>query len=294
MKKLLALAAAISCAVTMTGCASLLERQYVTSDLHTSKFWESEAADTLRAENRQDIVNDLLLLIGQQKENATLRLYNFTDDVSAADTVQQAATEVRQETPMGAYAVEFITSSVHPQRGYYEVDLIISYRRSSEQIKAVKNATSAEAVASLLEAAVEEDRKDLAVRIGYWDLSSRETIESAMAQLRAELGLGDGAPYWAVNYYPEGGKTGLVEFLLDAPPPAANEETDAEAGGETTESSSAGETGAPKVEEVPAQMPAAQGVALPAAEEPFLSAPQAAAAEETAPQAVSAKTPAAE
>ena len=48
----------------LTGCASLLEREYSTVEPHSSKLWESEAADTLRAENYQDIVNDLLILIG--------------------------------------------------------------------------------------------------------------------------------------------------------------------------------------------------------------------------------------
>ena len=52
----------------LTGCASLLERSYTTSEPHSSKFWESEAAATLRAENRQDMVNDLLILIGQHTE----------------------------------------------------------------------------------------------------------------------------------------------------------------------------------------------------------------------------------
>lgn len=33
----------------LTGCASLLERSYTTSEPHSSKFWESEAAATLRA-----------------------------------------------------------------------------------------------------------------------------------------------------------------------------------------------------------------------------------------------------
>ena len=234
MKKMFVPTLALCCALVLTGCASLLERQYVTSDLHTSKFWESEAADTLRAENRQDIVNDLLLLIGQHKESATLRLYNYTDDVAAADAVQQATTEVRQETPMGAYAVEYITSSVHPQRGYYEIDLIISYRRTAEQMKTVVNATSAEAVASLLEAAVEEGKEELAVRIGYWDATSRETIDAAMAELRAEKEI-DGAPYWAVNCYPAEGEVGLVEFLLNAPAPEETPEEEAEDAVETAD-----------------------------------------------------------
>ena len=47
--------------LSLTGCSALLERNYATVEPHSSKFWESEAAGTLRAENYQDIVNDLLI-----------------------------------------------------------------------------------------------------------------------------------------------------------------------------------------------------------------------------------------
>ena len=77
----------------LTGCASLLERTYSKVEPHSSRFWESEAADTLRAENYQDIVNDLLILIGQHTESASLRLYNFEDDLAAAAAMEQAAAE---------------------------------------------------------------------------------------------------------------------------------------------------------------------------------------------------------
>ena len=60
------LAAAGLALCLLTGCAPLLERSYTVSEPHSSKLWESEAAGTLRAENHQDIVNDLLILIGQQ------------------------------------------------------------------------------------------------------------------------------------------------------------------------------------------------------------------------------------
>ena len=83
----------------LTGCASLLEREYSAVEPHSSKFWESEAAGTLRAENYQDIVNDLLILIGQHSEGATLRLYNFKDDSTVADALEKAAVEIQQETP---------------------------------------------------------------------------------------------------------------------------------------------------------------------------------------------------
>ncbi len=52
-------------AVPADRLCALLERSYSTAEPHSSKYWESEAAGTLRAENNQDIVNDLLILIGQ-------------------------------------------------------------------------------------------------------------------------------------------------------------------------------------------------------------------------------------
>ena len=48
--------------LSLTGCSALLERNYATVEPHSSKFWESEAAGTLRAESYQDVVNDVLLV----------------------------------------------------------------------------------------------------------------------------------------------------------------------------------------------------------------------------------------
>ena len=226
-RKLSGLAALALALCLLTGCSALLERTYSTAEPHSSKFWESEAAGTLRAENHQDVVNDLLLLVGRHQETATLRLYDFKSDLAVADTLEEAAAEVQQETPMGAYAVEFITTSSHAQRGYYEVAVRIGYRRTLEQLQAVVNATSPEALYSLLAAALDEGKTELAVRMGYWGENGGVRVEEAMAQLREERELTETVP-WVVNYYPAGENPGLVEFLLDPPEPEV--ETPGEAG----------------------------------------------------------------
>lgn len=200
----------------LCGCTPLLERTYSTSEPHSSKFWESEAAGTLRAESYQDIVNDLLLLTGQHTETATLRLYNFEDDLSVADALEKAAAEVQQETPMGAYAVEYITSSSQSQRAYYEAAVQISYRRTLEQIQSVVNATSPEALYSLLDTALTDGKTELAVRLGYWGEDGQSKVDDAMAQLREERGLTEELP-WMVFCYPSPEDVGLIEFLLGGP-----------------------------------------------------------------------------
>ncbi len=232
-RKIRELAALALAACLLTGCSALLERTYSTAEPHSSKFWESEAAGTLRAENHQDVVNDLLLLVGRHQETATLRLYEFKSDLAVSDTLERAAAEVQQETPMGAYAVEYITTSSHAQRGYYEVAVRIGYRRTLEQLQAVVNATSPEALYSLLAAALDEGKTELAVRMGYWGENGGTRVEESMQQLREERELTETIP-WVVNYYPEEQDPGLVEFLLDPPEPEEPEEP-GEGGGEEGE-----------------------------------------------------------
>lgn len=197
----------------LTGCSSLLEREYHTAEPHSSKFWESEAAGTLRAENYQDIVNDLLILIGQHTESATVRLYNYRDEITVADTLEMAAAEIQQETPLGAYAVEYIVTTAQAQRGYHEISIQIGYRRTAEQIQAVVNATSIEALYALLDSALTEGRTELAVRIGYWSEDGQERVSAIAEQLRQDRGLAE-TPPWTISYYPAQGPVGLVEFVM--------------------------------------------------------------------------------
>ena len=255
----------------LTGCSSLLEREYSNVEPHSSKFWESEAAGTLRAENYQDIVNDLLILIGQHTESATVRLYNYQDEMTVADTLEMAAAEIQQETPMGAYAVEYIATTAQVQRGYYEISIQIGYRRTGEQIQAVVNATSIEALYALLDSALTEGRPELAVRIGYWGDNDRERVETIVEQIRQDHGLTE-SPAWTVSYYPAEGPAGLVEFILtpDGAETEAQPELPVPAGSETETEAAPEAEGLPEAGENAASQadpPDGEGAAEDAPEE---------------------------
>lgn len=247
----------------LTGCAPLLERTYTTVEPHSSRFWDSESSDILRAENYQDIVNDLLLLIGQHTESATLRLYGFQSDQPVPSLLEQAGAEIQQETPLGAYAVEYLTSSVQSQRGYYEVSVQIGYRRTAEQIQALVNATSPEAIYSLLDAALEGEKTEIAVRVSYWGSDGYQRVEDTLARLREERDLTEEEHPWLVYYYPAGAEVGLVEFLLDPPPELVEQEAlqQAELGAEPDPATEDGAEPAAQSEAPPA--PEAPGEATP-------------------------------
>ena len=137
------------CCTCLAGCG-LLDREYRVTKEHSDRYWESESADILRAESYDDVVSDLLILIGRHTESATLRLYQFPDDAAAAEALEQAALEVQQETALGTYAVEYITSELEPQRAYQEATIHLGYRRTEEQLQSIVSATSTAALPELL------------------------------------------------------------------------------------------------------------------------------------------------
>lgn len=202
----------------LSGCSSILEREYRTTEEHNSKYWEQDASGTLRAETYQDVVNDLLILIGQHAESATLRLYQFADDTAVTDALESAAVEVQQETPVGSYAVEYITSEMQSRLNYYEVSLHISYLRTAEELQSIVNATSATALPDLLNLALDSGRSALTVRLGYWGSNALDSVRQAVRSTRSDRGIDD-SNLWMLICYPSAASAGILEFRLDGSEP---------------------------------------------------------------------------
>lgn len=233
--------------LTLTGCGdALLERSYSSLSPHSAVYWENEDADTLRAENYQDLVNALLLLLGEHSEDGVVRLYGERPDSGAL--AGRACVEVQQETALGAYLLDYITYSGSAEGGYYELAVHFRYRRTAEEQSAIVNATSTEALPDLLRAALEEGRDSLAVRIGYFGTDragvlalldgvhdefyppeedpeqtaedgGADAAEAAPAEGEAETDEAgqDALAPWQVRFYPDSAQPGLVEIVLREP-----------------------------------------------------------------------------
>ena len=173
-QRIIAIAMALAMALPLSGCG-MLERGYSSVEPHSSSYYESGAANVLRAENNQDLVNDLLVLIGDYATEGTIWLYPGEESLEAEQAIEDACQEVQRETPMGAYAVEYMTYTVSDDnRAYSEIKLTIGYRRTETELKNVVHATSVSALHALLTAAVENGASELVVQVGYFDDQAQE------------------------------------------------------------------------------------------------------------------------
>lgn len=198
-------------ALLLSGCG-LLRREYTRTEPHSATYYEGDQRDVLRAEGRQDLVNDLLLLVSAHDVSGTVWLYDSEDGADASQLAQVACDEVLQETPLGAYALEYLTYTVDEGgRGYTQLRFTAGYRRTAQQIKSIVHATNAAALRDLLQAAVENGEKELAVQVGSFD-GSRQSVLDSVAAFQQELG--HGSQSWQVQFYPDTDAWGIMEIIL--------------------------------------------------------------------------------
>ena len=197
--------------VSATGC-SMLERSYTSVQPHSSSYYESEDKSVLRAETYQDVVNDLLVLVGERAEEGTIWLYADEALGDVQQAVDAACQEVQSETPLGSYAVEYMTFTISDNnRNYIDVQLTISYRRSDEQMGRLVNVTGVTALRDLLTAAAENGASELAVQLGNFN-SDAAAVYAIVDEVAAAQ---EGGVNWQVQFYPDEQRAGIVEILME-------------------------------------------------------------------------------
>ena len=198
--------------LTLAGCGNIvLERSYSVSAPHSEVYWENENADTLRADSYQDLVNALLLLLGEHSEEGTVRIYG--NDEEAASMAEQACREVQEDTALGAYLLEYISYTDAREHGYYEMRVHLGYRRTAEEQAAIITATSTEALPDLLRLTAEEGTvKRVAVRFGYFT-TDRDGLREMVREVQSEVEPNFEQP-WQVYFYPDTDDVGIMEVVL--------------------------------------------------------------------------------
>ena len=212
MKKSVACLLSALMLLSLCGCSALLEREYTQSEPHSKKYWDAGDSSVLRAENHQDLVNDILTLLSTHTEDALIRLYAEVTAVEAEDMMEAAAREVQEETALGAYALNYLSYSVSDLGSYFEIRSTIRYRRSAEQVAGIISATSASAVGDMLRTAAETKAEELTLRIRYFNASEQE-VEATLRTVEAESDVAAGT--WQLYFYPAAGDNRIIEFIFE-------------------------------------------------------------------------------
>lgn len=211
MKKRL-LCLLLCASLSLTGCASILERDNVSITPHRSTTTDAGSSSALRVENYQELVNSLSYLISAGAETGVIRLY--MEPAQAEDDLRNARLEVLQEYPLAAYAVENITYEIEPLLTYSEARVSFSYQRTQQQISSIVSVTGISAVRAALSAALTQFASECVLRISIFD-QNEDYIRDLIQQLYyANPAAALEHPELEVHIYPNSGRQRIVEILF--------------------------------------------------------------------------------
>lgn len=197
MKNLILLAVLSAC-LLLGGCVSLLERSYSVVEPYSDRYWDSTAEDTLRAENRQDLVNSLLMLVDERAEEGTIRCYGAA---SSYLQVQSACREVSEETAVGSYLLDSLTFDYENGAGYSSVTCRMAYREDTEDPAAMMTLSDSQSLVDLLRLAVREEHEKQTARFSY--NTPRAEVTGAVESLWRELQEDAAPPVSTMSPLPE-------------------------------------------------------------------------------------------
>ena len=198
--------------LALTGCTSMLERDYLLISPHEPISAGGGNPSALRVESYQELVNAVIYLVSEGDEHGVLGLYNYTRNVE--DDLTRACLEVVQEDPLGAYAVDYIKYDSTLIVSYYEANIYITYRRTQEQVASIVSVTGSSAIRRELSKTLTSFSPEAVLRVSYFaededyilDLVRQAYYDTPEAAL--------GMPEVEVSIYPSSGRQRIVEILL--------------------------------------------------------------------------------
>lgn len=201
----------------LAGCASMLDRDFVSVEPHDQFSDTRTDSSALRAENYQGLVNAILYLVSQGSQEGVVRLYNYTRDVDT--DLSSACLEVAKKDPLGAYAVDYIKYDFSRIISYYEANVQITYRRTAAQIKGVVSVTGSSAIKGELRDALAKFSPEVVLRVSYLAEDENYILGLVRQAYYDTPGVAFGLPEAQVTLYPDSGTQRIVEILLTYPEP---------------------------------------------------------------------------
>lgn len=215
MRNIISIILTLALLLSCTACSGLLEREYTQVQEHKEQTAETDDATTLRAEGYAALVSSAQYFVTLGAPTGTIRLYQYSGDIQKA--VDRVCRTLLQKDPLGAYALQDVQCSYTRIVSYYECVFTYSYRRTMDEIAAIRPVSGKGEFRQEIRKALEQ----FAGRLTLKSASYYQTVERVQQEFwevfydtpQAALA----TPTLTVSLYPEQGEARVVELEVNWP-----------------------------------------------------------------------------
>ena len=132
------LAAVLCCvmAALCVGCSSLFDKEYYAISDHVDDYMLPEEENyTSSVKNYAGMRNAVMGMVESGTKSIVFTTENYNGD--AKEDISRACLEVTRETPLGVYAVEYMTHFCTQILTYYRIEVLVTYKHTAEEIESI-------------------------------------------------------------------------------------------------------------------------------------------------------------
>ncbi|MCD7801730.1 MAG: hypothetical protein LUH09_02280 [Clostridiales bacterium] len=200
-RRVAALLLALCLLPALSGCESLLERDYRSVSRHISQTSDTEDTSALRAESYSDLVNSVQFFVSMGETEGVVHLYQYSGDVE--QDVEDACQEVLEQDPLGAWALEDITWTSSRIVSYYECVFTFTYRHTVSEIASIQSVVGSNAIRDALGGAISNYDSSLVLQVSSY-YAQKELLLGLVQEAYCSLpGYAQGYPDVSISVYPQ-------------------------------------------------------------------------------------------
>ena len=174
MKRVIFLILCLLLLLTVSGCASILEGEVTVIEPYTSHRSEKEdqSEDAPVLESDAAFAQAVQVMLAQEETDAVFRI-PLPEDVSAREAeLNDVCRSVALDTPLGAYAVYYISCRLTPIVAYCNVQVSITYKREAEDLSDLFTVSSLRYMDSRLQTCLSDFSGSLVFRTSLDELTA--------------------------------------------------------------------------------------------------------------------------
>lgn len=217
IKKIPALALAAAIFLCSCGCSSMLNAEYESVSKHVESAPVISDQSVPGVSSLDELEDAILNMIKSRLTTAKLRFEDYNGDPETDTAV--ACAEVANETPLGAYAVYYISGSVNKNISYHQAEITIIYKKTLKQINSIVYGATTDIIDEKLKTAMTELTDSLAIRTSLGGVDSTYFEQSAR---RIAFKSGSDIfiiPTVSAHFYPDAAADHIADVSLTYPLP---------------------------------------------------------------------------
>ena len=216
MKRIIALLLLIVSILSLTGCAGMLEDEYLSISEHNyASSTTTPEAVIPEITDYNGIINAITGMIYSYREERTFRFSNYSGNVE--DDVSEACAEIMNDSPIGSYATYYVNYTINKYVSYSEADISIIYKKTRDQVAGLKTAHDIDTYEQYLEYAFRYNSDHIALKVSDENITEESTREFLENLYYENPSFAMVWPEMTITCYPAEGKDKIVEVKAEYP-----------------------------------------------------------------------------